>query len=296
LSKIAAGYVYLVPVAAVLMVVVAWPLISAVWLSLHQSYLLLGINSSTFVGLDNYQTLLRDPRTLVFAHNTAIYVVGSVIGDLGVGLVLALLLNRPLPLRWLWRGMAIIPWAMPITVTGLTWRWILDGQWGILNYGLTKAGLIDRYIAWLSQDPWVWLSLLTVSVWASYPFAFVNLLAGLQGIPGEVYEAARLDGANAWREFRNITLPFLRPVIAVTVLLVTILHVREFMTIWIMTSGGPGIETTTLSPLVYIESFRFFKMGYGASIGVVLLAVNAVFAFFYLRQVRFTVEDAKEAV
>jgi ABC-type sugar transport system permease subunit len=286
--------VYLIPVLSVSLLVVTWPLIAASWLSLHEAYLLLGINApSAFVGLANYLTFLRDPRSWVFLHNTFIYVFGNVAGDLVVGLILALLLNRPLPLRWLWRGLAIIPWAMPITVTGLTWRWILDGQWGVLNYGLSRVGVIDRYVPWLAQDPWIWPSLLMVSVWASYPFAFVNLLAALQGIPDEISEAARIDGVSSWQELRYITLPLLRPVIAVTVLLATILHMREFATIWIMTSGGPGIATTTLSPLVYIVSFRFFKMGYGASIGIILLVINAIFTFLYLRQVRFTLEEPK---
>lgn len=295
LSKVASGYCYLIPAFLVLTLVVVWPLIEAVWMSLHEAYLLKGMDLGNFVGFDNYVTFIQDPRSRVFLLNTGIFVVGVVGGDLALGLVLALLLNRPMRFRMLWRALAIIPWAMPMTVSGLSWRWILNGQWGILNYLLQQIGVINQYVAWLSEDALVWPSLLVVAIWQTYPFAFVCLLAGLQGIPHELNEAAAIDGASRRQAFASITIPMLRPVMAATVLLLTIMQMREFATIWIMTSGGPGIATTTLSPLVYITSFRYFKMGYGAAIGIMLLAINAVFAFFYLRRMRFSVEGLKEA-
>jgi multiple sugar transport system permease protein len=126
-----------------------------------------------------------------------------------------------------------------------------------------------------------------VNVWAGFPFMFINLLSGVQAIPRELHEAARIDGAGPWAAFWRITLPLLRPVIAALLLLSVIIHLREFATLWILTSGGPGIRSTTLSPLVYVTSFRYFRLGYGAAIGVVLLSISLVFTVLYLRRVRF---------
>jgi multiple sugar transport system permease protein len=168
----------------------------------------------------------------------------------------------------------------------MIWRWILDGQWGILNYVLLKLGIIEHAVSWLSSPVWLWPSILAVDAWAGFPFMFVNLLSGLQGIPQELGEAARIDGAGPWTTFWRITLPMLRPIISTLLLLSVIMHLRDFATIWILTSGGPGIRSTTLSPLVYVISFRFFQMGYGASIGIVLMAISLIFTILYLRRLR----------
>ena len=176
---------------------------------------------------------------------------------------------------------------MPITVTAMVWKWILNGQWGILNYLLVRAGILDEYVSWLSSPTWLWPSIILVNVWAGFPFMFINLLSGVQGIPRELYEAGRIDGAGAGALFWRITLPLLRPVIAALVLLSVIIHLREFATLWVLTSGGPGIRSTTLSPLVYVTSFRYFRLGYGAALGVILMSVSLLFTILYLRRVRF---------
>ncbi len=281
------GYLYFLPVFLILGAVVGWPLIQAGWMSFSDLYLLKALRARNFVGLDNYIHFFEDPNASKFLINTAIFVVGGTAAQLTIGLILALLLNQRLVLRGFWRGLAIMPWAMPITVTALTWKWILDGQWGILNYVLVELGITDGYISWLSSPIWLWPSILMVDAWAGCPFMFVNLLSGLQGIPRDLYEAARIDGAGPWKAFWRITLPMLRPIIATLVLLSVIIHLRDFTTIWILTSGGPGIESTTLSPLVYVTSFRYFKMGYGAAIGMLLMLISLVFTIFYLRRVRF---------
>jgi multiple sugar transport system permease protein len=280
------GYLYLAPVLIVLGGIVGWPLLESWRMSFYEIYLLRGIGRETFVGLDNFIHFVLDPDAPTYFENTAIFVIGGTFAQLVVAMVLALLLNGNLPLRGFWRGMAIVPWAMPITVTAMIWRWILDGQWGILNYVLLKLGIIDHAISWLSSPVWLWPSILLVDAWAGFPFMFVNLLSGLQGIPQELREAAHIDGAGPWTIFWRITLPMLRPIISTLLLLSVIMHLRDFATIWILTSGGPGIRSTTLSPLVYVTSFRFFQMGYGASIGIVLMAISLVFTIVYLRRLR----------
>jgi multiple sugar transport system permease protein len=284
------GYLYLIPALAVLAGLVGWPLLEAWRMSFYDIYLLRGIGKESFVGFDNFLTFALDPDTPTYLANTTIYVVGGAIAQLVVAMILALLLNRELPFRALWRGLAIVPWAMPLTMTALVWRWILDGQWGILNYVLLRLGIIAHYISWLSSPIWLWPSILLVDTWAGFPFVFVNLLSGLQGIPREIYEAARIDGAGPWTIFWRITVPMMRPIIKTIVLLSIIMHLRDFATIWMLTSGGPGIRSTTLSPLVYVTSFHFFKMGYGASIGIVLMVIGLIFTTTYLRRIRIDVD------
>jgi multiple sugar transport system permease protein len=284
------GYLFLAPVFFILGLVVAWPLLETVRISFYDIYLLRGFGKETFVGLANYQKFFQHPNAAVYITNTLIFVLGGVTGTFLIALGLALLLNGRLFLRAFWRGLALVPWAMPITVTAMTWRWVLDGQWGILNHTLSALGIIDQDISWLSSTTWLWPSILAVSVWAMTPFMFVTLLSGLQAIPREIYEAAKIDGAGAWITFWRITMPLLTPVIVTVLLLSVILHLREFATIWILTSGGPGIRSTTMSPLVYVESFRHFRMGYGAAIGVILMSASLAFTWLYLRRLRVETE------
>jgi multiple sugar transport system permease protein len=281
------GYLGLLPVICVLAFVVAWPLYEAVRMSFFEIYLLTGFLKETFVGLQNYIRFAQDPNAPTYLLNTLIYVAGGTAGQFVVALTLALILGRRIAFAAFWRGLAIIPWAMPITVTAMVWKWILNGQWGILNYVLVQVGILDAYVSWLSSPVWLWPSIILVNVWAGFPFMFINLLSGVQGIPRELYEAARIDGAGAGALFWRITLPLLRPVIAALVLLSVIIHLREFATLWVLTSGGPGIRSTTLSPLVYVTSFRYFRLGYGAALGVILMSVSLVFTVLYLRRVRF---------
>jgi multiple sugar transport system permease protein len=281
------GYLGLTPALLVLAFVVGWPLFEAVRMSFHEIYLLTGFLKETFIGLGHYVRFARDPNAPTYLLNTLVYVVGGTAGQFVVAMSLALLLGRRMRFAAFWRGLAIVPWAMPITVTAMVWKWILNGQWGILNYVLVEVGILGEYVSWLSSPVWLWPSILMVNVWAGFPFMFVNLLSGVQGIPRELYDAARIDGAGPWALFWRITLPLLRPVIAALLLLSVIVHLREFATIWVLTSGGPGIRSTTLSPLVYVTSFRFFRLGYGAAIGVILMSMSLVFTVLYLRRVRF---------
>ena len=280
------GYLYLLPVFVILGLVVAWPLFETLRISFFEVYLLKGLGKETFVGFRNYLKFLQHPNAQVFVLNTLIYVAGGVAGTFLAALGLALLLSKRIFLRAFWRGLALIPWAMPITVTAMIWKWLLDGQWGILNYLLSSLGVIDGYVSWLASGTWLWPAILAVDVWAMTPFMFVSLLSGLQGIPREIYEAAKIDGAGPWITFWRITLPMLRPVIMTVLLISIILHLREFAIIWILTSGGPGISSTTMSPLVYVESFRYFRMGYGAAIGIILMSASLLFTWIYLGRLR----------
>src|SRR5262249_18938028 len=177
------GYLGLAPVLLVLAFVVAWPLFEAVRMSFHEIYLLTGFLKETFIGVQNYVRFAQDPNAPTYLLNTLIFVAGGAAGPFVGGLTLPLLPRRPVPFAAFWRGVAIIPWAMPITVTAMVWKWILNGQWGILDYVLVQAGVLDHYVSWLSSPVWLWPSILVVNVWAGFPFMFINLLSGVQSIP-----------------------------------------------------------------------------------------------------------------
>lgn len=282
-----AGMLLAAPAVLAILVFIAYPVLDGIRLSFTNLYLLRGPEIADFVGLQNYATFLDDPKFPLYVRNTALWVVGCIASQFVLGLTLALLLNRRMRFRGAYRALAIVPWVMPPVVAGIVWRWIFNAQWGILNGLLLSLGLIAQPLNWLSDTTLVWVSVLAVALWKSVPFWYVNLLAGLQVIPRELYEAARIDGAGAWAAFWHITLPMLRPVIAVLLLLETIWRANDFAMIWVLTEGGPGDTTMTMAPLVYATSFKYYRMGLGAAEGVLLMLVMLVFAVIYLRRVRF---------
>jgi len=281
------GIALLLPGLAGLLLFVMYPVVSGVVLSFYRLYLLEG-PGKTFCGIDNYLKFFQNPLFWSYWKNTFIWTVGSLGGQLAVGLVFALLLNQNIPLRWFWRSMALIPWVMPTVVASVIWQWILNGEWGILNYILKTSGLIRENVLWLSTPQFIWPAVLVVSIWKGYPLAYALLLAALQGIPKDIYDAARIDGANRWKGFLWITLPLLRPTLFVLVLLGTIWEAQSFTAIWTLTRGGPGNYTMTIAPLVYTTSFQFFRMGEGAAMAVPLMIVLMIFAVVYLKRVRFS--------
>jgi multiple sugar transport system permease protein len=286
-SEAALGYLLLVPALSAVVFTIGWPLVRSLWLSLHELYLIRGFDSQTFVGLKQYVKLWNDPNLLIYLKNQAVWVTGVTILPVVVGLVFALVLNEPLRGRWLWRGLVLIPWSMPNAVTAMAWQWIYSGQWGILNHHLSQLGFIQDYVNWLIDPVWMWPAILVTATWRYFPFNYVVLLSSLQGISQELYDAAKVDGANARQLFLYVTLPHLLPMLGVLTILGIIWTMNDFTSIWMLTGGGPGVDTTTLAPLVYRTSFQYFRLGYGAAIGVVLMLFSGVFALIYIRRVRY---------
>jgi multiple sugar transport system permease protein len=265
-AEAAAGWALLAPAIAVVLLIVAWPLWEGVRLSLYEAFLLRPLSSTTWVGLANYSRFLHDPNLSLYLKNQAIWVVGGVAGEVGLGLVLALILNRELRYRAFWRSVVLVPWAMPIAATALVWQWIFNGEWGIANYILRHVGLLHGNFSWYNTPLGLWTVLLTTNAWRHFPFAYVTLLAGLQGISKEIVQAAEIDGAGPVAMLRAITLPLLRPVLWAVILLLAIWRMNDFSTIWTMTRGGPGIDSMTLSPLVYVTAFSYFRFGPAATV------------------------------
>jgi multiple sugar transport system permease protein len=279
------GLLLILPGAVVVVGLVGYPLFYAVRLSLFDLYLIEGVESATWTGLGNFIEIFHDPATKVYVVNTLKYVISSLIAQFVVGLGVALLLNADLRFRGVMRAIALIPWVMPTVVATLVWRWILDGQWGILNYIMLNLGLINQPINWLANKDVIWWSVIAVSLWRHFPFWYVNLLAGLQVIPEELYECAKIDGASWFHQFWYITIPHLRPVIVVLFLLQTIWRTNDFTTVWTLTRGGPGSDTMVLATAVYEQSFVFYHMGYASAIAVLTMTAMMGFTIFYLGRV-----------
>lgn len=241
-----------------------------------------------WVGLSNFEDVLTDPQFGSAAFNTVFWLtLVTVVLRLIFGLGLAVALHSPVLRRWKVRGlartMALIPWMVPPVVAIAAWRWILDGNSGVLNQALEGLGLIDAGIPFLAQTSTVWWCIIAIVVWRELPFVVMVLLAGLQSIPDEQYEAAALDGAGRFTSFLNVTLPNLRPVLTVVVLVTVIATFNNFVYVWLTTGGGPGTFTAVLATELYSTAFFANDLGGAAAIGLIMTGIMAVFAVLYMR-------------
>lgn len=243
-----------------------YPLIQSVALSLTDLSLTRA-GTGKFVGLANYYYLLReDPYFWQVFRNTFFWVIVCSIGQYLVAVPAALVLNAKLRCRALWRGLMMVPWVTPVVVVGIMWRWILDGESGLLNYYLSAIGLIDKPIVWLGNDFWVWPAVISASIWKGFPYQTLMLLAGLQGIPKEVLEAAEVDGASPVQRFFLIIFPLLTPVTVVLLSVTLVTTWTKFDLIWVLTEGGPGFATSILPTYVYSNAFVFYKLGLASAV------------------------------
>ena len=281
-EEVVLPYLLLLPVLLGVGVVLLYPIAKNTWLSLHALDYVRPQKGQTFIGLENYRELLASRDFWLAMSNTAVYTLGTVVGSFGIGLFTAVFLNERFRARWLARTLIILPWAVPYVAAVLIWTWIMDAEYGVLNYLLVKSGLAARKIPWLASPTYAMLAVLIVTVWKQFPFATVMLLAGLQAIPDALYEAAQIDGAGRARRFLHVTLPGLRSVTGVVLILLTIWAFRRFTVIYVMTGGGPARATETLPIQTYIEAFSNYNMGYAASMGTVSLLISMAATFVYL--------------
>lgn len=278
------GYALLAPAALILAVVVFYPLIQALLLS-FQNVNLLNLSMRTFVGLGNFKLLIHDTIFWQALLNTVIYVAASVGFGLIFGTALALVLNEKLPFRAFFRGLALIPWVVPGVVVALLFLYVFNTQAGVLNYVLMKIGLIRQAIDWFGSTQYALFGEIIANVWNQIPFYMLMILAGLQTVPEDQYEAAKIDGASALSRFRFVTLPNIRGVLLIVTSLMVIWNFNSFDTIWATTEGGPVNATTTLSVYVYRTAFNAQNVGYAAAIGAAWLIILLLFSVFYIRSV-----------
>lgn len=288
------AYLFLLPAVAILLVLVLYPMGQGIYFSftnLDQYNMGSKVSSPSyqFVGFHNYirifDTSTADGKRFwsVF-RQTAVWTVGNVSFHFLLGLGLALLLNRKLPGRGIYRIILLTPWAIPTYVSAFAWRWIFNSQYGILNLLLTRLGL--ESIPWLADPNWAMFSVIVANIWLGVPFMMVVMLGGLQSINPHLYDATAVDGADRWQQFRFVTLPLLKPVIAIAVLLGTIWTFNNFNIIYLITQGGPVYKTDILITYAYFEAFTHWRLGIATAYTTVSLLVLLVFTYFYVKILR----------
>jgi len=241
-------------------------------LSFHHKYV--GA-PSIFVGFRNFQTLLQDTGFVQSISNTAIYVAGAVSIRLLFAFGLALILNQKIRGRSLFRGLMLLPWLTPIVPAVLTWRWILSPDYGILNHLLSELNLITAPLNFLGDPMLAKATVIAFNVWKFFPFYTIVFLAGLQAIPVDIYEAAEIDGANKWLKLRYITIPHMRNLFAILSALSAIWTMGEFVSVWLLTRGGPSYATHTFATLAFEQAFLNYNVGLAAAMFVIVLPFTA---------------------
>jgi multiple sugar transport system permease protein len=268
------GYGLLAPAAGLIVVLVGVPFLRALWLSFHNK--LLGADDAPWIGLQNYAVLLADATFWLAVKNTFVFTVGSIGIKLVLGLAIAIVLNEALPLRGLWRSIVMLPYAMPTLVSVLVWKWMYNDVAGVLDYLALQSKLTDHTILWLGDPNIAMPAVIAVNVWRGFPFFVITILAGLQTVPQELFDAAKVDGAGVWARFRQVTVPGILPVAAVTTLFSAILTFNDFSIIWILTQGGPGNATNVLATLTYKISIPGLELGKGVAVSVLMLPIMVV--------------------
>jgi len=279
------GYAYLVPAALCLVATVVVPIALAIKMSLYNDVLYKPQNYR-FSGLANYLRLAQDPVFWLSLWNSVVWVFGSVVLQFIVGFAAALLLHQSFHGRAVLRTLNLLPWIIPGVVVGLIWEWLYQPNYGLINDLLVKAGLMHDRIAWLSSPDLAMPAVVFTNVWRGIPFFAIMLLAGLQSIPMELYEAARVDGAGVLGRFWYVTLPLLRPIIVVATATRIIWTFNYADLIFVMTSGGPANATQITSTYTLLQAYANLDFGYAGALSVVLLLVMLVFTAGYLRLTR----------
>lgn len=242
-----------------------------------------------FVGLDNYIRLLQDPRFIRAVTNTLTFMIGVPL-NLAAGLSVALLLNTKVRGQAIYRTLFYIPVVTPLVVSSIIWKWVYQGDYGLLNYYLLKFGLIEQKITWLADPDLALPALIIMGIWGGTGGTMVIYLAGLQSIPEEMYDAAKVDGANAWQRLLYVTIPLLRPTTFFLFITGVIGTFQIFTEVYIMTNGGPLNRTTTIGYYLYTKAFRELDMGYATSMAFVLFAMIFVFTVIQWKYTRGDVE------
>ncbi|WP_431993290.1 carbohydrate ABC transporter permease [Streptomyces albogriseolus] len=274
---------FVAPAVVFMLLFFGYPLVRNVVMSFqHYTPKTFFTGEAPFNGADNWSSVFQDALFGKALWHTLVFTAGSLLGQFCIGLALAVFFNRRFPLGGVLRSLILLPWLVPMVVSGVVWRRILDQDTGVLNTFLDTLGL-GGHTPWLTSPDMALLSVILVNVWIGIPFNMVILYGGLQEIPKELYEAASLDGASAWRAFRSVTLPLLKPVITVVLVLGFMSTVKILDLILALTDGGPADATQTLGTLTYQNSFVELDFGAGAVVGNVLILISAVFAVFYLR-------------
>ncbi|WP_028271192.1 carbohydrate ABC transporter permease [Arthrobacter sp. UNC362MFTsu5.1] len=285
-------WLFLVPAVVYMALFFGYPVVKNVVMS-FQDYTTATFftGEAPWVGLANYVTVLSSSLFSTSLLNTALFTVGSILGQFVIGLALAIFFQRKFPLNGILRSLLLLPWLLPLIVSSAVWRWILDKDSGALNRFLGDFGIVDTGVPWLTSTSLALIAVVGVNIWIGIPFNLTILYGGLQEIPDELYEAGSLDGATGWKAFRHITWPMLRPVVSVVLVLGVVYTLKVLDIILGLTNGGPANSTQTIATQSYALSFQEFKFGEGAALGNILVIISLVFAVLYLRASRRAVDE-----
>lgn len=280
-------YILIAPAVIFILTIVVYPVLRTIYYSFFD-FKLWKMNNITFVGMDNYLSLLKDPDYILAFINTFKWVIIVVSLQFAFGMLIALLLSQHFMLRGFVRAVILIPWVTPSVVTALMWVWMYHGNFGIINYLLNLVGIIDDFVPFLAQTTTALYACMVTVIWQGTPFFVIMLIAGLSGIPAELYEASNVDGASSMQKFIHITLPCLRNTIFITTLLRIIWVANNVDIIYLMTGGGPANSSLTIPVDAYITAQKGYDFGYASSMSVTLAIILSIMAIFYVKKMKST--------
>jgi len=278
------AYLFNLPGLVLFAVFWAYALVTAFYLSFHRWDLL--EPAKPYVGLQNYKGVVHDAAFWTAMGHSAYFTFGSMLPTMAIGLFLALLLNSKIRAVGLFRTAYYLPAITPLVIASIIWKWVYNADYGLANYYLLKLHVISHPIQWLGSNSLAMPAIIVMQIWVGVGFSMVVYLAGLQAIPAELYEAAEVDGANQWQRFRRITLPLVAPTTFFLLVVQTIWGMQAFEQIFVMTNGGPpgpGGATTTVTYYLWIQAFRYFRMGYAAALAYTLFALLFAVSFLQFR-------------
>jgi ABC-type sugar transport system permease subunit len=282
LSDRQVGILFMLPFIVTAALFMVWPVVEAVRMAFY-AYNPLRPDDIYWVGFENFERIFDDPLFWESFRQALVWTGWSILFQTVLGVALALLLNLTLPGMAIFRGLLLFPYIVPTVVIALNWRWIFNSEIGIVNHALLSAGIISENIAWLSTPDMAMLSAILLNVWKYTPFVVICVLARLQTIPTELYDAAKVDGAGAWRRFMDITLPMLKEVLVVVIVFRTIWTFNKFEEIYLLTRGGPGTSTFNLAVYAFEEGMANLRLGVAAATGVVMIGLLLVGTIIYVR-------------
>lgn len=288
------GYLLVTPAFILVFGVLGYPFIYSLYLTVMDLNILRPWVGPQFVGLENFRDMFTNEYFLGAMWRTVYFATASIVTGIPVAFAFAILLNQRFPLRGIARAILLVPWAIPGVVNGIIWLQIYDANHGALNGVLGQAGVIGSYIPWLTKPALALPLVIIADVWQSTPGLTLLLLAGLQTIPRDLYEAAETDGASPWQAFRYVTLPLLRPMALVVIVLKTISAFGIFDVVYLLTGGGPANATQVIGFYIYHESFKYLHYGYSAAISYVVAIIIVILVLIYSRLIK--IEGTQEAI
>lgn len=278
------GWILISPALIIFALMILYPFVNSIAISFTNRNLIFPMRE--FIGLENYKKLISDPNTLKLIGITIKFVLFATLCPFTLGFIWALLMNQKFKGSEFLQGLTLVNWVIPGIAIGFLWTWIFNGDYGILNAMLIKIGLIDDNVIWLGGKQTSMLAVVTARTWQMFPWYMAFIMGGLQAVPKELCEAAKIDGANNWKVFLHVVIPTVKPVLILILILGTISNLQHFDLIMVMTGGGPERATSTFATQVYEIAFKQYNLGKAAALGVIWAVLLGLFSSFYLRNLK----------